>query len=802
MFRNNLKIALRNFSKRRLHSFINVLGLSMAFTFCMLVFLYARFEFGRDGFHVNAGNIYSVNTVNYLVDNASVESHWSDLEVSADVEKSAYHPALLGPELSERIPEITRYSRYGFGSVNVQVDNQEFSEKVKYVDPVFLQLFSFPVLRGDHATALDRPDKVAISMVMAQKYFGSDDPIGQVLNIDEKSNKVFEVGAVFEVPAGSSLTFDMLMRYEQNYYYQKHKENWNYTHTPLFLELSPEANLDEVQVKMNEFYQEKYARRIKRERESRKLSEDSPVNEYSLVNLRDIYFNKAAPIDASSLPVYTLMLLGVALIILIIACINYVSISVAAAASRATEVGIRKTIGASRKQLKSQFYIEVLLLTTLAGLFSFTGAQMLLPWFNEMTGVNIVMQQSELIMLTLFSLGSVLVVSLIASIYPALFITRFEIMKSLNGRSTSQINPRFIKPLVVFQFVMCVFFISMSATMHQQFRYISEKDLGYESESVLVMKGTNGLTSKLRAALTSSPYINGVTGATGIFSEQQYSSSFIQDDIMYQPRTVFTDTEFIQTMEIELVSGRDLSNEFGGDLNQKNCLINELYYNILKKDSTYDGSVYGMKVVGVMKDFHFDELLREIEPIYLKASKDGTHTELFVNFDLNHTEEVIDHIKASWSEVASTLTLDYSFMDAILADQYKKQRRWNNIINASAISGILIACIGLFGLSGIEASNRTKEIGIRKVLGANLGAILTILNKKTLWLISAAILIAFPVSYYVMNAWLDTFAYKISVNADIFLISGAICLLIVLLTSSYHSVKTAHINPIKLLRDE
>ncbi len=802
MLRNNLKIAVRNFSKRRLHSTINVLGLSMAFIFCMLVFLYARFEFGRDGFHANAANIYNVIAVEYQVDNAETESSWFDIEVGTDTQQSAYHPAMLGPELSDRIPEIERYSRYGFGSVDVRVNNRQFSENVKYVDPVFLDLFSFPVLEGSSTTALDRPDKIAISKSLAEKYFGEENPIGQVVNIDEKDNKVFEVGAVFEIPTRSSLSFDMLMRYEQNHYYQNQKDNWNYNHTPVFIELSPEADLNEVRAKMNLLYQEKYAKRITRERESRKLSEDSPVNEYDLVNLSDVYFNKAAPLDATSMPVYTFMLLGVALIILIIACINYVSISVATAASRTTEVGIRKTIGASRKQLKTQFYVEVLLLTSVAGLLSFTGTQVFLPWFNEMTGVEIVMHNTELLMLTGFSLGAVAVVSVIASIYPTLFMTRFDIMKSLNGRSTSQINPRFIQPLVVFQFVMCVFFISMSATMHKQFRFISEKDLGYDSESVLVMKGTSELTSKLRAALTSSPYINAVSGAAGIFSGGTFSSSFIQNDIMYQPRAVFTDVDFIKTMEIEMVSGRDFSREFGEDLNSKNCLINELYYNIVKDDSTYNGSVHGMKVVGVVKDFHFDELLKEIDPIYFQVSSDGAHSELFVNFDVSHTDEVVEHIKASWNEVAPTQELNYSFMDAILANQYKKQRRWNNIINASAISGILIACIGLFGLSGIEAANRTKEIGIRKVLGANIGAILMILNKKTLWLILGAILIAFPVSYYVMNAWLETFAYKVSINADIFLISGVICLLIVLFTSSYHSLKTAHINPSTLLRDE
>lgn len=802
MLRNNLKIAFRNFSKRRLYSFINVLGLSMAFVFCMLVFLYTQREFSRDTFHVNADNMYQVNTITFKANNVSLEKSVFDLSDNEDIERSAYFPAMLGPLMAERIPEIKQFMRYGFGSVKIDLGAKKITENAKYVDAGFFEMFSFQLVMGDASTALNRPDKVAISTAMAEKYFGNENPIGQYLHTDNEKTPDFEVSAVFEKPDNSAMVFDLVFNYEQNRFYISDKDNWRFFHTPLLVELNPGADMQAINAKLDELMLEKNEGTVKGNRDRHGISEDNPSVVYRLVPLKEVYFNTQGALDAKSRPVYSLMLIGVALTILIIACINYVSISIATASARSTEIGIRKTIGASRGQLRAQLFVEVLLLTSMAGLLSYTGTQLLLPVFNELTGVSIVLTSTELWQLAWFTIAFVAVISLLTNIYPSVFMTRFKIMQSLSGRSTSQINPRFIQALVVFQFVMCIFFLSLSTTMHRQFQYISDKDLGYNTEGIIVMKGISGLTEKLRAGLTESPYINAVSGAAGIFTRDTYSGSLYLNGVNYTPRVVFTDLDIVEATGVELISGRSFSADFGADLNGKSCLVNEFYYDVLKQDSAFKGNANGMEIVGVIKDFHFDNLLTEIGPIYFQVSSPGSHSELLVNYDVAHTEEVMTKIEEVWQNLVPDRDLNATTMNDLLYDQYKQQRKWNTIINFSAVVGVLIACIGLFGLSGVEASNRTKEIGIRKVLGANLSSILVIMNKKTLILISAAVLIAFPISYQVMKAWLDGFAYKISVNMDLFLISGGICLFIVLLTGSYHSIKTAHINPSKLLRDE
>lgn len=802
MLYNHLKIAFRNFSKRKLHSSINVLGLSLSFIFCMLVFLYTNQEFGRDQFHVNADRIYQVNRVTYNVNDANLETGMFDLSENEDITRSAYFPAMLGPTLKERIPEIKSFMRYGFGNIKVKVGAKLLSERVKHVDADFFKMFSFNLVSGDAETVLDRPDKIAISTALAEKYFGEENPIGKYLQTDDEKTSSFEVAGVFEKPANSAMVFDVLMSYEQNPYYISNKDSWRYFHTPLFVELNAGADMDAVNAKLDDFMEEKDGESLKWNRESKGISEENPSVQYRLVPIEDVYFNTQAALDAKSKPVYSFMLIAVALIILIIACINYVSISIATASARSTEIGIRKTIGASRGQLRSQLLVEILLLTSLAGLLSYTGTQLLLPFFNELTGVTIVPTALQFWQLALFTVGFVLLISLVTNIYPSVFMARFKIMQSLSGRTTNQINPRFIQGLVVFQFVMCIFFLSLSTTMHRQFQFVSDKDLGYNAEGIMVLKGVDDLSEKLRSSLTESPYIKSVSGVAGVFSANTYTSSLVIEGESYQPRAVFTDLDFVETSGVELVSGRGFSSEFGEDLNDKSSLVNEFYYNLLKKDSTFKEEAHGMNIVGVVKDFHFDNLLTEIGPIYFQVSKPSSHSELLINYDLAHTEEVMAKVTEVWAQIAPERTFNSSTMDDILYEQYKQQRKWNSIINISALLGVLIACIGLFGLTGIDAANRTKEIGIRKVLGANLKTILLILNKKTLILIVAAIFIAIPVSYYVMQAWLDNFAYKITIQGDIFLISGGLCLLVVFATGAYHSIRTAHINPSELLRDQ
>ncbi len=805
MFLDLIRTGLRSFKKRKLHFLINIIGLSVSLTLCVLVFLYIRHEHSRDKFHSKGDRIFAVQEVNFLKDNPNLERSIFDTKPSEDYRKSVYLQVPLAPTLKEQFPEIAEISRYGFGNITVKKSSKVFSERAKYVDANFFDLFDFELESGNPETALNRIDKVVLTAEMASKYFGQNDPIGQLLNLDvsdSTAQSIFEVGGVITIPSNSSLKFDFLFRYENNRFYRNDGQDWNSYNTPFFVYLNENVDSEALEEKLEVFAEERYSQELKGIRAFRGMAEESRVRAYELVNLEDIYFNTEAAIGESSERLYSLILLGIAVLILFISCINYISISIATSSSRRQEIGVRKVIGATKKHLFKQLYFEILFLSLIAGLLSFTLTQVLLPFFNGLTGVKITTTPMDSLVLFVFSVAFAVFVSVISGIYPILMLAKFKALSALSSKSSSKVNPYFMRGLVAFQFALCILFVTISTSMHQQFKYISSKDLGFEEEAVVYVNNSNGLSEKLKQELAKNPEILSTSGAEGIFSGSSYSGSRTINGIRYSIRAVFTDMDFAKTFNMEVIDGRDLSPEFGEDVEGSNCLINETYWNLLKEDSTYTGSVHGMNVVGVIKDFHFEPLTKEINPLYIKMGSPASFSKTFFKLNPQTLGQGIEKIQAAYTSLAEERLFDLKFLDVFLETKYDSQKRWNKVINTSSFLGVLIACIGLFGLTGINAMNRMKEIGIRKVLGAGLRSIAVLLNKSTLWVLLISTLVAVPVATYFIDLWLENFAYSISITWDIFAVAISVCLVIVLATISYHSVKTSLINPTKLLRDE
>ena len=781
------------------------MGLSVSMTLCILVFLYVRNEYSRDSFHANKDNLFAIQEVSYLKDSVDVRRSVFDTKPSSEYRKSAHLSIPLPEAILDRIPEIQEISRFGFQNISIIKEGKEFPEQANYVDSNFFELFSFELSAGSRDAALNRPDKVVLTREMAIKYFNTENPVGEFIELsvsDSTSRMLFEVGGVVKVPSNSSLKFDFLFQIENNSYYRTQRDNWNNHNTPAFIYLSKNADLTEIEAKIDELVSAQLADRDKVTRMFRGISEGSPLRNYKLVNIKDIYFNFEAGIGETSHKLYSIILIGIAILILFIGCVNYISITIATSSSREREIGVRKVVGATQKQMFFQLYSEILMLTLISGVLSYTMTQVLLPYFNELTGIPIVLTTKDLILLIQFVLAFSFGVSLISGVYPAIAISKFRAVSVRKGRGTSSLNPRLMKILVTFQFSLCILFLTLSTTMHRQFRFISEKDLGFRNEAVVYLSGADGLSDKIKEKLLQSPAIESVSGTLGVFSGMNYSSSRKIKDINYPVRVVFTDFDFARTFEIEILEGRDLNEEFGEDKNSSSLLVNETYWNLLKQDSAFDKNAETARIVGVMKDFHFDPLTEEIIPIHVKIGKPGIFSQVFIKVNPKLLDQGIRAIEETWDSVAPEKIMDLRFLDSTLEAKYGEQKRWNNIINSATIFGTLIACIGLFGLTGINVMNRTKEIGIRKVLGANLKSLVYLLNKTTVHVILISILIATPIAIYLIDKWLDGFAYRVSITYDIFFFTFITCGLIVMATVSFHSIKTSLINPSQLLRDE
>ena len=817
MFRNQLKIVFRSLLKQKLYSFINIFGLAIGIAFVLLIFLFVQHELSYDKFHENAQNIYLINEIQFTKPDVKEKDDWRAMLTNEEIYKSAYLPMPLGPTLKNDYPEVQQFSRYGDGNATVRFENKVFKEGLHFVDGNFLEMFSFPLLEGKADEVLAAKNQVVITPEIARKYFGRKNPIGQtlIIKVFEKEENFSVAGLVEAPPVHSSLSFNILIPIENKAFYEKNMERWGSFNTPTFIELADNVSTVDFKNKLQLFVQKYMSGTIDWIRERHKLGEKDRAFELTLTALGNVHLDASVGWRDAGNPLNILILSGIALLILIIACLNYISLALTGASGRTTEVGIRKVLGSTPNQLRRQFWLEAQALVLIALVIAIILTEIFLPTFNTLIQRELSTNWSQQFWLLLPLGGIALLTGLIAGGYPALFLARFQPIEVLRGHKTYRMQPSFIKSAVIAQFAMSAFLIISALIMYQQMQYVNQKDLGYDKEQVFILYTNTGwgdegerLCERMKMALKNNSDISSISGTNLIFNSAWDMRGFDSLDNYYWAYVYRADYDYLSTLGINLIEGRNFSTENPSDITS-GILINQAMVETMNLDDPIGANIPWIgeeeesRVIGIVENYHFRPLGEAINPMLLHINpKEGAIEHIMFKINGKNMPQIIETIRANWKAIAPYQPFEYTFLDETVAAQYESYNRWMSIISVATLFAIFIACLGLFGLAGIMAVNKTKEIGIRKVLGASTQSIMILLNKDLVKLAFISLLLAAPISYYAMTQWLDNFAFKIEMGWEIFVLAGLLCVGIALITVSYHSIKAAWSNPIDSLKVE
>ena len=789
MLKNYLKIAFRNLIKNKGYSFINIFGLAVALTSALLILLWVQDELSWDSFQKN------VNTI-CLVE--------QDQPTSQGIFHVRVTPFPMGPALKEEIPEIKNSARYGFpGTILMKYDEKVFYEnEARCVDPAFLKMFTYPLIKGDKESALSQPSSLIITEDVAKKYFGNSDPVGRTITLNNKYP--FTVAGVIQnIPHNTDLKFDILISFDFMKTIGLYSDSWDANEIRTWVQLNDKTDIAEVDKKITDL----------REHHVSEQNLGGSYITFNLMPLKDMRLYARFGYGKTVGTIQSIYIFSfIAVFILIIACINYINLSTARAVKRYKEIGLRKVVGAERKNIVSQFYIESFLLIFLAVLFSLALVELLIPSFNQLSGKNF---SADILLQPSFLIG-ILVVALITGFlsgtYPALFLSAFSPNRVLKERNQFSSKSSILrKSLVVFQFALSVILIIGTIVMLKQLEFMRNKNLGYDKEQ-LVYLSLNSETKKsyslLKENLDKDPDILGVTGTYQVptmMNENAGGAEWDGKDPNFKPKIGYAgiDYDYFKTMKIHLDEGRVYSPEFATD-STKAVVINE---ELAKMISTKP--VVGKRfswandgiIIGVVKNFNYEKIQRAVQPLAIYLAPQEVNYAV-IRLAPGNIAQSLEHLKQIWQKTYHDLPLEYKFFDEDFAEMFQSDERMMSIFSYAAFIAILVACLGLFGLAAFISELRTKEIGIRKVLGASISGITFMLSKEFILWVVVANIIAWPVSYFIMNKILENYAYKTSLDLWIFAVAFLVSLFIALITIGYQTVKAATADPVNSLRYE
>ena len=812
MVGNYFKVAVRNIQKRKLYSFINAFGLSIGIAFCMLIWLFIQDELSFDKFHENKDHIYRIDarSYNYWDPKLDEKDRWS---------RQAWLQVGLLSAIKEECPEVVAGTRFNGNSTIMTYNDKVFTEDFTYVEPDFFTMFSFKLLKGDASSVLANKFDLVVTPAIAQKYFGDEDPIGKTVQLDIEGNKSFTITGVIEAPpANSSIEFKMLARAENRPGFERQMTRWGNFSTPCFVQLRADADTALFRQKLAGVRDKYMGPTLERWRSEGKVPASITLIEYIPSALVGIHLMKEVGWHKVSDVQYSYILGGIAILILLIASINYVALALTTSAARRTEVGIRKVVGAVRKQLMYQFGIESIVLAVISLIVGFGLVMLFLPAFNKFTDKGISLADANLLLLAAVGFGLALVVGILAGSYPSIFLARFKPAAVLKGGFTTRLQAGFTRPLVVLQFGMSAFLIVSSVIMYRQMKFISMKDLGYNQHAVLVVPMQTGWNpqaerayGQLRNELVQWPEVDNMAGASISFNDGYNIYGFKVNDVNHSAFVYAVDQNYIPTLDVKLLSGRNFDPAIVSDSNAvviNEALLNDMGWKEINAD-TYlnwqeDSTSRGAKVIGVVKDYNFGSLEEKVKPMFLSMNlKEAGHLEnALIRISSTDMPSVISKLETTWRKLFPDKPFQYSFLDENVQKQYGKYEKRMSIMGISTLFAILISCLGLFGLAGINAVNKTKEVGIRKVMGADIRSIFILLNRQYIWLSLIAFALAIPFSWYVMDKWLSGFQFRIAMGWELFAVSIVAGLLVAMITVSYHAVRVSLINPADTLKYE
>lgn len=797
MLKSYLKIAYRNLWGKRIFLLINVTGLAVGIASCFLIFLYVRFEFSYDQFHSKANRIYR------LV---------SDLKSSPGTFPPET-PAPMAKAIKAEFPEVQEVTRFIPGSVLIRKGNFKFQEEhTLWADPSFFIIFDFPLKYGNPKTALREPNSIVFSETAAYKYFGDSNPVGQSVSLTGLNLHGIVTGVMKDIPENSHIKGDMLISmstYSQSFA-PGIETDWGSFNYSTYLLLSPDARPENILSKLPAFLQ-KYA--------GDEMKKINPNYRLQLEPLKDIYLHSShgAMVAGNLGEVYIFSI--IAAFVLLIACVNFINLTTARSLERAKEVGIRKCAGATKNQLIRQFLIEFILVAVISYLLSIILCYLLLPLFNQISGKTISTGIFKNGLYPLLFFGVSLGIGILAGLYPAFVLSSFKPAIVLKGRFASG-NKGIVlrKLLVVTQFTISIALISGTLVIYSQLNFMRNKSLGFNKNQMLVVSnnGDPGIFNFKKeitdiSAIQSSSISSSIPGRAYNVNGNDVSSAQVENSNqelqLIDLNFYNVDYDFLGLYKIKMLVGRDFSREFPSDstnsvILNKSAVIKLGYSSpqqIIGKRFVSD--LYKGTVIGVVDDFHFQSLKETIQPLCIRTNM-GYWQYISIKVNATNLPATIDAIKNKWDKTIPMRPFNYFFLDEYFNNQYRSEERFGHLIFYFSLLALFVSSLGLLGLSSYSILQRTREIGIRKVLGASISGIVRLLSKDFLRLVTISFIIASPLSWFALNSWLQGFAYRINLSWEILVTASAIALLIALATVSFQAVKAAIANPVKSLRTE
>jgi len=811
MILNYIKTAYRSLLKNKGFTTINILGLSLGLVSCLLIIFYVVDELSYDRYNVNANRIYRVN---------------EDLKLGENNVLYAVCMPPLAQTLKNDFPYVENTLRLkNGGSRHVKKGNVSILEdKTAFADPSLFSVFTLPMISGSPATALTEPNSVVLTETTAKKYFNSTNVVGKTLTFDD--NNFYKVtGVIQDIPRQSHFNFDFFI--SMSTLPDSRSTEWLRSDYNTYVLFKSAADHKKLEAALPAFLN-KYSGTQMQEQLKMSMTAFEKSGSFFRLNLTpltDIHLksNRSGELGANGTIQYVYIFSAIALFILLIACVNFMNLSTARSSNRAREVGVRKVLGSGRKQLIAQFLTESILVTFAATVIAFIATQALLPVFNQLAGKDILINFQTLVWLIPALLVIVLVVGALAGSYPAFYLSAFNPVNVLKGKlSTGFKGSRLRSFLVVLQFSISIFLIIGTLVIYNQLSYIQNKDLGYNRNQVLIIQNTSELNNNNAAKIFKQEVkqLPGITDATltGYLptSKSKNTAIFFKDASFDQKKALFpqtweVDEDYIKTLEMKMVSGRSFSSQMLTDssgiiinesaakfLGLKDPLNKPLYRSNGGKQDLSNSKAY--HIIGVVKDFNFSSLRDVVSPVVLvMAQNTGS---LSIRVSTNNLPSLISQIQQKWNEVSPNIKMNFSFMDQDFDASYRAEQRMGTIFIVFTSLAIIIACLGLFGLAAYAAEQRTKEIGIRKVLGASVSAITTMLSIDFIKLVFIAIVISLPVGWFLMNKWLQDFAYRESIHWWVLALAGTTAILIALITIGFQSIKAAMSNPVNSLKSE
>jgi putative ABC transport system permease protein len=800
MLTNYFKVAIRNILKYKFFSAINILGMTIGIAACLLLILYVTDELSYDRFHEKADHLYQLG-LHGKIGNQEVHT------------TSTCPP--LAEALVEEVPgvaEATRIANYWGAPVVKYGDKAITEQKIYYADSNFFSVFSFKLIEGEPRTALQEPNTVVITESMATKYFGKTPALGQLLTIGD--NKTFKVtGVTADCPGNSHFKYNMLLSSSSGEHLQTTQWLNNYLQTYVVLE--PNASSSAVQAKFDDLVVKYVGPEVEKFMgiNLKQMKEQGGAYGFYLTALTDIHLRSTSQdeLEPGGNITYVYFFGAIGLFIIVIACINFMNLSTARSAGRAKEVGLRKTLGSLRGQMIYQFLAESMLYSVITVLLAVGLCYLLLPQFNILSGKELSFNMLISAKFILSLIGLALFVGLVSGSYPAFYLTSFNAVEVLKGKVRAGMKSKGVRSsLVVFQFALSIFLIIFTAVVFQQITYMQDRNLGIDKHNVMIIRsaprlGTNQDAFKAaldsHAGIESSSYTN--NSFPGINSTTVFKAAGDeQDHIMGH---YYADYDHQSVMKFELAAGRYFSKDFPSDSSA--ILINEAaakefgFANPLNEELIYndEGKREHLKIIGVVKDFNFESLKLKVRPLAIHLAPKSYN--LLVRYN-THSKEAVATVENLWKKYAPNEPFDYAFLDQSYDELFRSEQRMGQIFTIFSGLAIFIACLGLFALSAFTAEQRTKEIGIRKAMGASTTGLTILLSREFTKLVLVAFVPAAVASWFVVENWLNDFAYRVEISPALFIFSGIAAILIAWLTVSFQSIRAAATNPVDSLRYE